>query len=733
MKLECQSEEVLSTQGTETTFKIEASAKAFHILSDKLYSDKIGAVIRELSTNAYDSHVAAGCGNKPFIVHLPSTLKPEFYVRDYGVGLEKNEIPDIYSTYFFSSKIQSNDYVGCLGLGSKSPFAYTNNFTVEAYKDGKVSIWSMFLKDGLPTSKLLGESDTTEPNGLKVSLAVKNTWDAGDFVQKAGRVYKYFKTKPLFYGSPLNEDLLKIDYSLKTDEWGFRTHGDKEINCVMGNCHYIINARDLDSHNIKFLRFLLDNKIDIFCKIGEVDITPSREALEYTQRTIATIQTKLDLITKAAIEELQKKIDKCVTRYDLCVYVREMSYSLRQLLGHGISNGEITFNRKPLTELPPTEKPVNNQIFQKPIYEIDPKNPAARILVGHEAPQMFLSCVTKTFADRCRYSVSTNTIEYTSRQIFVVNDTDKDIKSRVSAHLRLGGTNAERAYVLEFPAKEFGLKEFCEIIGLDEKSPLIIQASAIPVYKRQSSGAVDRKAPSRVLRFNQYQDETYCQNQERKRWWEDVDIVLSKPHFYVGVLDGRIILDTSDENNVLPHNLLPIIDAYNYLENKKLKPEQILKTSIGKMLKENATNLNHFLDEVKKSYELANKNRQLETAFAQNPDIRTNLSLYTKINDIYITKLQGAPDGKFKSFCKQTHEVFLKYKSDKLPEVKRGLELLGIKPDITNLKVYSIHDAIGEMRKDYPMLSLINDFTDNKCINHIIDYVKLVDSTRGVV
>ena len=41
----------------ESKFSIEASAKAFFILSDGLYSNKIKAVVRELSTNAYDSHV----------------------------------------------------------------------------------------------------------------------------------------------------------------------------------------------------------------------------------------------------------------------------------------------------------------------------------------------------------------------------------------------------------------------------------------------------------------------------------------------------------------------------------------------------------------------------------------------------------------------------------------------------------------------------------------------------
>ena len=52
-------------------FSIAQTSKMFKILSDSLYSDKVMAVIRELSTNANDAHVAAGNKN-PFKVTLPT-------------------------------------------------------------------------------------------------------------------------------------------------------------------------------------------------------------------------------------------------------------------------------------------------------------------------------------------------------------------------------------------------------------------------------------------------------------------------------------------------------------------------------------------------------------------------------------------------------------------------------------------------------------------------------------
>ena len=116
-------EVVLSNVGTTGEFKIRNSAKAFKILSDGLYSNKIKAVIRELSCNAVDSHVAANKADTPFEVHLPTVLEPWFSVRDFGLGLDGDQVENIYTTYFESTKTESNDFIGALGLGSKSPFS----------------------------------------------------------------------------------------------------------------------------------------------------------------------------------------------------------------------------------------------------------------------------------------------------------------------------------------------------------------------------------------------------------------------------------------------------------------------------------------------------------------------------------------------------------------------------------------------------------------------------------
>ena len=92
-----QAEAVLSNVGEIGEFRIRNSAKAFNILSSGLYANKIKAIIRELSCNAVDSHVAAG-NDQPFEVHLPSTLEPWFSIRDFGTGLNHEQVTNIYTT-----------------------------------------------------------------------------------------------------------------------------------------------------------------------------------------------------------------------------------------------------------------------------------------------------------------------------------------------------------------------------------------------------------------------------------------------------------------------------------------------------------------------------------------------------------------------------------------------------------------------------------------------------------
>jgi sensor histidine kinase regulating citrate/malate metabolism len=113
-----------NVQGEKIAMGIDPAAMA-HIMSilTDLYSDPEYAVIREYSTNAFDSHIEAG-QTRPIEVTLPTDLAPFLTIRDFGIGLDAEGIESIYSLYGASTKRNTNDQVGMLGLGCKSALTY---------------------------------------------------------------------------------------------------------------------------------------------------------------------------------------------------------------------------------------------------------------------------------------------------------------------------------------------------------------------------------------------------------------------------------------------------------------------------------------------------------------------------------------------------------------------------------------------------------------------------------
>lgn len=309
-----QNEAVLSNVGEIGEFRIRNSAKAFNILSSGLYSNKIKAVIRELSCNALDAHVAAGKKDTPFEVHLPHALEPWFAVRDYGTGLNHDQVTSIYTTYFESTKTNSNDFVGGLGLGSKSPFSYTDNFTVTAIKDGRKGIYTAFINEsGVPSIALMTEEQCTEPNGVEVKFSVNERFDFEKFRSEARNVFEYFEHHPTILGF---KDYKKIDRKYETKDIIPGVHSYVDGNymgrstAVMGNIPYPIEVPNAELVLGSHLNSLLKCGLEMHFDIGELDFQASREGLSYIAPTIAAIKAKLEAVTAQLAIHLATEADK---------------------------------------------------------------------------------------------------------------------------------------------------------------------------------------------------------------------------------------------------------------------------------------------------------------------------------------------------------------------------------------------------------------------------------------
>lgn len=316
-----QNEAIISNVSEIGEFRIRNSAKAFSILSSGLYANKIRAIIRELSCNAVDSHVAAGKSGVPFDVHLPNQLEPWFSIRDYGTGLSHEQVTNIYTTYFESTKTNSNEFIGALGLGSKSPFSYTDNFTVTAVQNGKKGIYSAFINgEGVPSIALMMSEDTEDANGVEIKFSVNSYSDFDKFRQEARQVYTYFNLRPVVSGNG-DFGFTNVEYESQDIIPGVHAYkGRQGSNAIMGNIAYGISIPQSETV-LGDLKNLLNCGLEIHFGIGELDFQASREGLSYIPQTIEAIKSKLEAVNAALTFVLAKEADAIPNLWDRAVFL----------------------------------------------------------------------------------------------------------------------------------------------------------------------------------------------------------------------------------------------------------------------------------------------------------------------------------------------------------------------------------------------------------------------------
>jgi hypothetical protein len=327
MKLNVDVNEVtLSNVGTTGEFRIRNSAKAFSILSSGLYSNKIRAIIRELSCNAIDSHVAAGRADLPFEVHLPTMLEPWFSVKDFGTGLSGDQVTNIYTTYFESTKTSSNEFIGALGLGSKSPFSYTENFTVTAIKDGVRRIYSAFINEsGIPCVAEMSVEDTDEPNGVEVKFSVTDRSDYGSFRHEAHEVFKWFKSQPIITGVS-GFEIKPVPYIDKdivpgVHRYDSSSYYNETSYALMGNIAYPLSKIPEPEKKFGKLAELLRCGLVIEFDIGELDFAASREELSYVPMTIESIRRKLELLNDNLVSYIEDQVKDISNNWEKAAFL----------------------------------------------------------------------------------------------------------------------------------------------------------------------------------------------------------------------------------------------------------------------------------------------------------------------------------------------------------------------------------------------------------------------------
>ena len=296
MIIEQQKTEVIGSTAKKTNaFNIQVNDNAFAILSDKLYQDKELAIVREYISNAYDIHVRTG-NLVPCEINIPDKINPNFEVRDFGTGLSEEDIYRLFCTYFASNKNETNEQIGGFGLGCKSGFAYSESFSVTSWFNGVKTNYIMTKMGNVPTC-ITGKSyPSDDPSGLKISIPT------GNYIRFARLVPNVLDGFPRWFIPPqirsnLNAKSLVERYLEKNKD--FNTKGE---DIIYGN----FKLENPLAHKISFTGThfnISSNYLGNLCfKVGEIDVTPSREQIELTDKTRKAIEDRkqefIDILTR---------------------------------------------------------------------------------------------------------------------------------------------------------------------------------------------------------------------------------------------------------------------------------------------------------------------------------------------------------------------------------------------------------------------------------------------------
>lgn len=690
---------VLSNVGQINEFKIRNSAKAFNILSSGLYSNKIRAIIRELSCNAVDSHVAAGKENVPFDVHLPNTIEPWFSIRDYGTGLDHDQVCNIYTTYFESTKAESNDFIGALGLGSKSPFSYTDNFTVTAIKDNIKRIYTAFINEhGVPSIALMTTSNTNEPNGVEVKFSVNNRLDFQKFIDEAKNVYEYFKLRPVIHGCA-NFKFIEVPYLEKDIIKGIHTcqFGLRGSYAIMGSISYPIDVPNAPTV-LGDLRFLLDCGLLIEFDIGELDFQASREHLSYVPSTIQVIKNKLELLNNNLLQIITSEANKLTNYWDRADYLFNKK---SKKIWHGA-----------------VQKYINNTNFvlDKP-FEYPISDLAVKFNIKINGFTKYNNEIkTRKIKPKLVYVPGSNVESYcfpvSPHTYFVVNDTNVGSYERAKYHFN----NEEISeYVNVFILDKAGKDQpmLVEKFLLELKQPKrVIYTSKLHKKERKSSTVT--KNSNFILKLKK--NYSY-----KKIQWvptKNLDSFSDNETFYYVQLSGYQLDDEPFVNGKDMYETLLGSGVYtgdiygirkNQIDSVKNKKNWVrLKDHVKNLLDKSVVNYENSL--VKNAVDYKNKMHYIKGVASNSP--------YSLLHNKLEIEFANIPNYKYDSkiyftaLCKMFNVALTK-------------------SDVLEQKSLLLINEIEKTLSMYPLLKYIKSCFDAECDLALAQYINMIDKQKG--
>lgn len=273
------------------------------LLTSNLYSKPLESFLRETVANAYDSHMEAGTEEHILLLIQDKGYKTyTISIRDYGVGVSPERFEKIYRNIGSSTKRDSNDYIGMFGIGRFSCLSCADVANITSYYNGKKYSYLMYKNGGGINIDKMSETEGDFRNGLEVSIE-KTVYSDYDWEQAIYHLCLFDKLHITYQGE---------NYRLKDTAYRFNERKITNFN-AFSRCSLLSTSKNY--FKVGNVLYDMGGNVDlettdgliISLPIGSVDITPNREALQYTDYTNRTISQK--------VAETKKELQDMVNTY----------------------------------------------------------------------------------------------------------------------------------------------------------------------------------------------------------------------------------------------------------------------------------------------------------------------------------------------------------------------------------------------------------------------------------
>lgn len=339
----------------EMEFSIDTeSSVIFDILRDKMYTNKISAVCREVASNSRDANVENGKADVPIEIsivepfELESISDKSIVFADCGQGIAPSRMADVFVKYASSTKRDTNEQVGGFGLGAKTPFAYSDTFTVitvcdipeiigsnqEIALDGKLIrmkyIYTAMIDESNKGKMILFDSEETdEETGTKIVVPFKDG-DRASFEYEVHTATSMWDVRPKLSGFIMGYKPLKVLLDESADGYKILDdssyHFDNVFMVAIDGIPYRLDTKLFTGKFGDFVRDGLGGSKPFLLpfKTGELSVSANREGLHYTEKTIKAVEDRLEKIIATLEARMNEYLSQAPSYIESCIRLNEI-------------------------------------------------------------------------------------------------------------------------------------------------------------------------------------------------------------------------------------------------------------------------------------------------------------------------------------------------------------------------------------------------------------------------